>query len=559
MTIFGAIRPGCWLNLISANGLLLFPEASSGCTCSFPLRSTVVMKHKELKRPRDWTVFITHGDMTPVKRFSINLGAPGDMKDDEGTLWFGYPRPRIGYGVKFSLNEQFIQNMGYFCQDFKGVSVARSDNPWLFTSGGLGLLKLNIPLISDVWGQDAGVYTVRLGFMATSGDRKGERVFDVKLQDKAVMRRFDILKTAGAPNRAVIKEFSGIKVNDNLVVELVPQALNPTITQAPMINFIEIIREDADKVSVEERRAVPPLEKGDAEAMLKAAQGNRQKALEAYHTVLDAAFELELKIQALEGIKAIGSQESLSKIAKYSRGVSPILWNYDPPDPELTNKAIEAYAAIAVNTAKIDKEKAVKMLKYALTITSGLGLHQQVIVDLESFGMEVDTDAAKAGFITHWHLIGPFPRSAEAGWTDSLDEICVGEPSVNLSESYKVGDTSLTWEKYVCEQERNALEKLFTPNTNVSAYAYAEFILPEEQDLLLKIGSDDSFKCWFNGEVAGRFEGNRTWAADQSILKVKGKKGVNAVLLKISQADAEWAFSAKLTDVNNTPVRCEAK
>ncbi len=46
LSLFGGIRPGCWLELISANGLLLFPESSSGCTCSFPLRCSVAMTHK---------------------------------------------------------------------------------------------------------------------------------------------------------------------------------------------------------------------------------------------------------------------------------------------------------------------------------------------------------------------------------------------------------------------------------------------------------------------------------------------------------------------------------
>ena len=33
-------RPGCWINMIPAGGLLLVPEASSGCTCDFPLQTS---------------------------------------------------------------------------------------------------------------------------------------------------------------------------------------------------------------------------------------------------------------------------------------------------------------------------------------------------------------------------------------------------------------------------------------------------------------------------------------------------------------------------------------
>ena len=35
-------RPGCWINMIPAGGLLLIPEASSGCSCNFPLQMSIV-------------------------------------------------------------------------------------------------------------------------------------------------------------------------------------------------------------------------------------------------------------------------------------------------------------------------------------------------------------------------------------------------------------------------------------------------------------------------------------------------------------------------------------
>jgi len=34
-------RPGCWINMIPAGGLLIMPEASSGCTCDFPLQTSL--------------------------------------------------------------------------------------------------------------------------------------------------------------------------------------------------------------------------------------------------------------------------------------------------------------------------------------------------------------------------------------------------------------------------------------------------------------------------------------------------------------------------------------
>jgi outer membrane protein assembly factor BamB len=256
LSLFGAIRPGCWLNQIPAGGLMLMPEASSGCTCSYPLRCSVAMVHKPSKVTGNWTIFITPGAMTPVKHLAVNFGAPGDMKDKNGVVWFGYPRLQKTvsvsdaypqYGVRFDLNEKFVPEMGYFCRDYRGINITGSDKPWLFTPGCRGLLRCELPLIDDSAEQKPGIYTVRLGFNAPPTDRTGRRIFDIKLQDQLVLKKFDILQTAGKPGKAVIKEFKGVRVRNLLVLELVPKAQNPKPHQAPLINFIEVIRENADE------------------------------------------------------------------------------------------------------------------------------------------------------------------------------------------------------------------------------------------------------------------------------------------------------------------------
>jgi len=37
-------RPGCWINMIPASGLLLIPEASSGCICSYPIQASMAFR-----------------------------------------------------------------------------------------------------------------------------------------------------------------------------------------------------------------------------------------------------------------------------------------------------------------------------------------------------------------------------------------------------------------------------------------------------------------------------------------------------------------------------------
>jgi outer membrane protein assembly factor BamB len=42
-------RPGCWINIIPAGGLVLIPEASSGCACNFPLQMSIVYQPQPAK------------------------------------------------------------------------------------------------------------------------------------------------------------------------------------------------------------------------------------------------------------------------------------------------------------------------------------------------------------------------------------------------------------------------------------------------------------------------------------------------------------------------------
>ncbi|MCK4646878.1 MAG: PQQ-binding-like beta-propeller repeat protein, partial [Candidatus Aminicenantes bacterium] len=396
LALFGGIRPGCWISMIPANGLLLFPEASAGCTCSFPLRCSLVLKYKK-KRVQPWTVFITHGAMSPVKHFAINLGAPADMKDDEGKVWFGYPNPRTeylqnhfpNYGVKFNLFDEVLRGMGYFCSDFKNKTIEGSDRPWLFTSGCVGLTRCEIPLIDDMWGEKPGVYTVRLGFSAASNDRVGQRVFDVQLQGDPVLKNLDILKEAGIADKAVIKEFKGIDVENVLTIELTSKEMNPTVDQAPIINFIEVIREDVPEAAVPAR----PVSRSKAETSLRKARlelgkNNFKKALELYHAVFDTAPTVSQKSRALEGMAAVGSSESLGRIARYCRDTEPILWNYKKPNPMLKNNATKVFIAVANNFARTDKQKAVKMLNHALKIANLEG-RRQVVASLKQLGIEI--------------------------------------------------------------------------------------------------------------------------------------------------------------------------
>ena len=249
LTLFGAVRPGCWNNLIPANGVLNFQESSAGCTCSYALRSTVILKNKRKKEPGEWSVFISKGSMTPVSHLALNFGAPGEMRDDNGTLWFAYPRPstKVGqgafrnYGLKFDLQEKVLPGMGFFQRDFRGVTYDNTQESWKCTSGVRGIRECSIPVLD---GDEPGTFRVRLGFVAEEGEEEGQRVFNIRLQGRVVVGEFDPVKEAGGDNRVIVKEFKNLEIVKELKLELVPVRDDPSEREAPILHFMEIIRED---------------------------------------------------------------------------------------------------------------------------------------------------------------------------------------------------------------------------------------------------------------------------------------------------------------------------
>jgi outer membrane protein assembly factor BamB len=388
ITYYGAIRPGCWINMVPANGLLLFPEASAGCTCSFPLRTTMVLKPQAKENVSDWSVFTSQGPITPVKRLAINLGAPGDKKDDNGQLWFGYPRPKTEYGIKFDLDEKVLENMGYFYYDVRGVNINGTDNPWLYTSGCAGFSECTIPLIDERWSVEPGLYTVRLGFYAPSG----KRVFNVKLQGETVLNNFNVTKETGRNKQVVLKEFKDITVDTNLLLELIPRKSAPQMDQAPIINSIEIIRQDSKAIG-ETKAAQSGLKEIEINQYLQTAKSemmnkNYEKALNFYHAVFESSSSNAIQAKALIGMETIGSTQSLSVIEKHLRHTTEIYWDYEMPSPDLIDKITAVYIAIAHNVGKQKPEKAKAMLQHAMQLATGIELRDKISSKLLEFGAE---------------------------------------------------------------------------------------------------------------------------------------------------------------------------
>ena len=243
---FAGQRTGCWINMIPAGGLVVVPEGSSGCVCPFPIQTTVVFAHREANK--QWGIYSAPGEALPVRHLCVNLGAPGDRRGPDGNLWLSYPRPYGRMPLAFSATLTNFPGQTYFSEPAELGKTQGTAAPWLYTSGAAGLRKCVVPLVGAADG--SALYTVRLSFADRENTAAGQRVFDIKLQGKTVAEGFDIIQAAGGRDTAVVKEFPGVQVDGDLTVELVPKETTPAPNQMPLLNALEVIREQTLSVGM---------------------------------------------------------------------------------------------------------------------------------------------------------------------------------------------------------------------------------------------------------------------------------------------------------------------
>ena len=237
---FGGFRSGCVPNLVAADGLLNAPTNLKGCTCNFPIRASVAMIH--MPDLEIWSSYSPYGwlddrDTTaPPRRVGLNFGAPGDRRISGGTLWVDYPS--VGGPspeVKVRTAPELPRTFRYHSMRVRGEGLK-----WVAASGLKGLESMTITLDESPRAQRR--FTVRLHFAEPDDVQAGERVFDVLLQGKTVLKAFDIAARAGGRRRPVVKEFTRVAVEGDLKLQLKPAA--SAKVAATIICGIEIVAED---------------------------------------------------------------------------------------------------------------------------------------------------------------------------------------------------------------------------------------------------------------------------------------------------------------------------
>ena len=238
------MRASCWINMVPACGLVLVPEGSSSCPCAYNYKTSVAFT--PAIRHNHWGIFgpVRRDKNARIKHLRLNLGAPGDKPDSDGTIWYAFPRPsttgpRGAGGMGIVPKDKLPVELAGDAKAVRGVArnpdwtaIAGTDKPWLYTYALTGPLSLRIRLGPE--NAPPRPHRVVLHFCGTS-DAPAAGSPDVILQGRKAVSRLSVRDQAGGVDRALVRELEA-DAGPLLTLELLP-----TTGKHPSLSGVEVI------------------------------------------------------------------------------------------------------------------------------------------------------------------------------------------------------------------------------------------------------------------------------------------------------------------------------
>jgi HEAT repeat protein len=329
--------------------------------------------------------------------------------------------------------------------------------------------------------------------------------------------------TAGAtPLAAVVKAMGD---NDTEVRQAAFRALVGWPDAAAVPHLVELARRAPDSSD-----AIVALRDGCLRlaAMEEVPMADR---LAAYRSVLEVARRPEEKRQAISGLSEIPSFGSLDLLK--GRG----------QDAALKNEAIPAAIRVARELGTVNYARAVAALQELKGMTDQDDLRKKAddaIKSLQNAGQTPD------GSILSWMVSGPFKLEGKTG-KELFDLVFEPEKAGSKADWRPVGQGTVNKAGLV------DLNKIMAGDERV-AYLKTQITSERDQAAQLEIGSDDGVKVWLNGKVVDANNVIRPCTPGDDKVKVTLNRGVNWLLLKVTQGGGEWSACCRLRAPDGAPL-----
>ena len=268
-------------------------------------------------------------------------------------------------------------------------------------------------------------------------------------------------------------------------------------------------------------------------------EGKEDLALPMYEQVLKLVGSDDFRRQALADLADAGSEKSLA--------ITEGLIN----DESVRDDALRVYVGVARRVADAgNRQKAIAILRKTLAANPARPVYVDALQQLWILGAD-DDPARDAGFVTRWRVVGPLPGN-------DVHQVWPPEQGVDpAAKPVKIHDRSYPWTPFHTPDPQGIVDLAasMNPNVNTTAYLYAEVVVDEARDTVLKIGSNDGMKLWLNGKTVHVFPGSRSLTVDQDTVTTRLKAGVNKFLFKVTQNSGGWEACLRLTDQDGQPLR----
>jgi hypothetical protein len=203
-------------------------------------------------------------------------------------------------------------------------------------------------------------------------------------------------------------------------------------------------------------------------------------------------------------------------------------------------------AAAAKIDAKRDQATAIKLYREALSGALDDDQVKTIAEALGKLGEKVDISKHFA-FLTEFSVIGPFDNRGGRG----LEAVYPPEKEVHLDAIYDGQLGQVSWQPLQSRGDYGIVDiaKQVKPYKGAVMYLLTNFQSPTTRRVELRLGTDNAWKLWLNGELQfSRNEYHRGTVLDQYRIPVTMKAGQNTILLKLCQNEQteDWAQDYKI-------------
>ena len=151
------------------------------------------------------------------------------------------------------------------------------------------------------------------------------------------------------------------------------------------------------------------------------------------------------------------------------------------------------------------------------------------------------------GTVTDWMVLGPFDNGEGfAGHYAAYPP----EQGIDFDAEYDGLTNKVRWVEHRQEGRLASVDftKIFRPTEHVTAYALCYVASPIEQDIHIRVGTNDAGKVWLGDTLVFDFPGESTAYLDGHVIPATLPAGTTPILIKASNGGLNWGFVFRITD-----------